>query len=130
MCDIRHWGHIFHNIPILVSDAFAYGNKKSMTYYTSTYDFILKNDLLLKGKFINAFETYLTDSILQHVMDPDRSPTPVISRDEIIYKYNNIPNGCKIHTILNFYYYLLPCNLRSKNNFVVNLDNVFEYTQL
>jgi hypothetical protein len=132
ICDIRYWGHVYNDTPLMISDAFAYGNMKSMKYYTYTYNFILQNDLLMKGNYNNAFEIYLTDSILQHVFYkiPGGEHTPTLTKEEIFYKYNNIPNGCKIYYINDFYYHLLPTHIRSRNNFTVNLDNVFNYTQL
>lgn len=28
MQNIRHWGHLYNDTPLMISDAFAYGNKK------------------------------------------------------------------------------------------------------
>ena len=132
MCDIRYWGHVYWDTPKMISDAFAYGNKLSMKHYTNTYEFILKNDIRLKGKYTQAFEIYLTDSILQHVFYniPGGEDVPVLTKEEINYKYNNIPNGCKIDYIENLNYGLLDTSIRQKNNVIININNVFDYTQM
>lgn len=65
--NIRHWGGIYTDTPLMISDAFAYGNKQSMKIYCSTYKWILENDLLMEGKYLQTFEIYLTDSVLKHV---------------------------------------------------------------
>lgn len=128
---IRYWGHCYKDTPLMISDAFAYGNKLSMKYYVSTYDFILKNDILMNGNYSQTFEIYLTDSILQYIFYhiPGGENIPRLKREEIYFKYNNIPNGCKIFYINDFNYNLLPKQVRSKNNFVVDINNVLNYTQ-
>ena len=130
MSNISHWG--IKNTPLMISDAFAYGNKLSMKYYCSTYDWILKNDLLLNGKYLQTFEIYLTDSILQYVFynTPGGEVTPLLSYEEIINKYVNNPNGIKIIYLNNINYTLLPQEIRSKNNFIVDKNNVFDYTNI
>ena len=132
MCDIRYWGDIYFDTPLMISDAFAYGNKLSMKHYTSTYEFILKNDILLNGQYTHAFEIYLTDSILQHVFYnvPGGGYNPILTKEEIIRIYNNIPNGCKIHYLENFYYILLDTEIRQRNNLIIDINNVFNYTQI
>ena len=131
MQDIRYWGHVYNNTPVLVSDAFAYGNKKSMKFYCSTYQWILKTDLLLKGRYINGFEIFLTDSILQFVFYyvPGGEQIPLLSANEILDKYVNNPNKIKIFYLNNVKYTLLPTNIRSKNNFIVNETNYVNYIQ-
>jgi hypothetical protein len=128
---IRYWGHCYNNTPLMISDAFAYGNKQSMKYYVSTYDFILKNDFLMNGEYSQTFEIYLTDSILQYIFynKPGGDNIPRLTQQEIHFKYNNIPNGCKIYYINDFNYKLLPTKVRSKNNFIVDINNVLNYTQ-
>jgi hypothetical protein len=130
MDDIRFWGHIYKDTPLMISDAFAYGNKISMNYYCSTYDWILKNDLLLKGKYTQGFEIYLTDSILQHVFYniPGGEDKPLLDKREILNKYINNPNNIYIVYLNNIHYTILPPQIRSKNNFVVDINNVLNYT--
>ena len=130
MMDIRYWGHIYRDTPLLISDAFAYGNKKSMKHYCETYDWILKNDLLLKGQYTQAFETYLTDSLLQHVFYnvPGGGQNPVLTREQIINNYLNNPKGIKIVYMNNIRYVLLNQSIRLKNNFVVDKNNFLQYT--
>lgn len=132
MTDIRYWGHIYKDTPLMISDAFAYGNKISMKHYCSTYNWILKNDLILKGKYSQTFEIYLTDSILQHIFYniPGGETTPLLNRAQIIDKYINNPKGIKIIYSNDINYELLPSNVRSKNNFIVDINNIFKYTQI
>jgi len=131
MQDIRHWGHVYKNTPLMVSDAFAYGNKKSMKFYCSTYQWILKNDLLLKGTYLQTFEIFLTDSILQFIFyhAPGGGEIPLLTANEIINKYVNNPNKIRLFYFDNLNYRLLPIHIRSKNNFVVNETNCLNYTQ-
>jgi hypothetical protein len=132
MMDIRYWGHIYINTPLMISDAFAYGNKKSMKHYCETYDWILKNDLLLKGQYTHAFEIFLTDSLLQHVCYnvPGGGYHPILTREQIINNYLNNPKGITFVYMNNIHYVLLTQSIRSKNNFVVDKNNVFNYTHL
>jgi len=134
MTDIRFWGHYYRDTPLMISDAFAYGNKETMKHYCSTYDWILKNNLILNGYYSQTFEIYLTDSKLQHVFDKEHGgeTIPQLSREEKIDKYINNPKGIKIVYISDneLYYQLLPKEIKSKNNFIVDLNNVFEYTQI
>jgi hypothetical protein len=132
ICDIRYWGHFYHDTPMLISDAFAYGNKISMKKYCSTYEWILKNDLLLKGTYTQAFEVFLTDSILEHVFFNvvGGEYIPTLSKEEIINKYINNPSGVTIIYLNNVKYNMLPSEIRSKNNFIVNKDNVLNYTDI
>ena len=127
--NIRHWGHVYTDTPLMISDAFAYGNKQSMKIYCSTYKWILKNDLRMNGKYLQSFEIYLTDSILNHVfyIIPGGETEPRMSRNEIIAKYSN---GIKISTEDSIIYQLIPMHMRQRNNFVVDINNVYEYTQI
>lgn len=131
MMNLRYWGHAYHSTPLMISDAFAYGNKNSMKKYCSTYNFILENDLRLKGLYTHAFEIYLTDSILQHVFYnvPGGGVTPLLTANEIIDKYANNPNNIKIIYIDNVNYCLIHDHIRRVNNFIVNETNVLNYTQ-
>ena len=132
ICDIRHWGHIYTDTPLMISDAFAYGNKKSMKHYCSTYNWILENNLLLNGNYLQTFEIFLTDNILQYIFYkiPGGGDEPSLNRDQIIYKYNNNPNGIQIVYLNNINYSLIPKNIRSVNNFIVDKYNVYNYTKI
>ena len=132
MIDIRYWGHFYTDTPLMISDAFAYGNKISMKHYCSTYDWILKNDNILNGNYSQTFEIYLTDSILQHVFYniPGGGVYPILSSEQIINKYINNPNKITICYLNNVTYTLLPQQIRSKNNFIVDIHNVFNYTHI
>jgi len=132
MQDIRYWGGIFTDTPLMISDSFAYGNKKSMEIYCSTYDWILKNDLLFNGNYTYANEIFLTDNLLQYVFyhnDKGRDNNPYLSREQVIDKYINNPYGIKIITLNDIHYVLLNENIRKKNNFIVDINNVYEYTE-
>jgi len=130
--DIRFWGHFYNDTPVLISDAFAYGNKISMKHYCSTYEWILKNNNILKGNYSQAFEIYLTDSILQYIFYnlPGGGINPLLTRDQIFDKYINNPNKIKIFTLTDVSYTLIPSNIRSKNNFIVDINNVLNYTHI
>ena len=132
MMPIRYWGHAYNDTPLMISDAFAYGNKKSMKYYCSTYEWILKNDSILNGNYSQTFEIYLTDSILQHIFynKPGGETIPLLNRHQIFDKYINNPNKINIFYITNVSYDIIPCNIRSKNNFIVDINNVFNYTHI
>jgi hypothetical protein len=130
ICDIRYWGHVYNDTPLMISDAFAYGNKISMKHYCSTYDWILKNNLELNGKYSQIFEIYLTDSILQHVFYkiPHGEDIPLLSREEIMHKYIHNPKGIKIVYLNDINYSLIPHHIRTKNNFIIDKNNLFLYT--
>jgi hypothetical protein len=127
--DIRYWGHKYHDTPLMISDAFAYGNKNSMKIYCSTYDFILNNNL--NGLYCQTFEIALTDSILQHKFYQKISGEviPLLTREQVFDKYINNPYKVKINYLNNVHYTILPKHIRSCNNFVININNIYEYTQ-
>jgi len=128
--EIRHWGHTYYNTPIMISNDFAYGNKSSMAYFCKTYYWILENDIYLKGNYIFAFEIYITDSILNTVFYKNYNDNPPsFSKEEIIDKFINNPYKIKIIYENNINYEFIPKNIRSKNNFIVNKENVFQYTK-
>ena len=129
MEDIRYWGHIHHNTPKMISDAFAYGNKKSMKIYCKTYDWILQNSL--SRIYSQTFEIYLTDSILQYIFykNPGGDGDEPLSYAEIMDKYVNNPHKIKIDYPDNIHYNIIPTPIRQCNNFVVDKSNVWEYTQ-
>jgi hypothetical protein len=129
--DGYYWGHDYkHTIPMFVGDT-AYGNLKSMKLYCSTYNWILEKDLLFNGYYMQGFEVFLTDSILQNVFYriPGGENIPLLTKEQIIDKYTNNPNKIKIILIDNFQHDLLAPHIRSKNNFTVDINNVFDYTK-
>ena len=130
MCDIRYWGHIHHNTPKMISDAFAYGNKNSMKIYCKTYDWILQNSL--SRIYSQTFEIYLTDSILQYMFYKNNGGDgdEPLSYVEIMDKYVNNPHKIKIHYLDNIHYKIIPTHIRYRNNFTVDKSNVWEYTQI
>lgn len=128
MCDIRYWGHIHHNTPKMISDAFAYGNKSSMKIYCKTYDWVLQNDLL--HIYSQTFEIYLTDSILQYIFYKHPNGDEPLSYVEIMDKYENNPHHIKINYLDNILYNIIPTPIRQRNNFVVDKSNVWEYTNI
>ena len=127
MQEIRYWGHKYTDTPIMVSDAFAYGNYESMKRYCQTYDWILENDILLKGLYTQGPEVYLTDNVLQHVFYnvPGGEHEPTMSKENIIQIYNrNIRTiECKCN------YTMIARHIRTKNNINITLDNVWNYTK-
>ena len=130
MCDIRYWGHVYNDTPLMISDAFVYGNKKTMGYYCSTYNWILNTNQLLEGKYLMAGEIYVTDNILQYnfYKIPGGEVIPTLNREQIIDKYTNNPNNITIIYQNNISYYLLPPEIRQSTNFVVDMNNVYNYT--
>lgn len=126
--DISHWG--LSDTPLMISDAFAYGNKRSMQIYCSTHKWILENDYLMKGKYCQTFEIYLTDSIIKHIFytEPGGGQTAMMTKNEIIAKYRD--SGIEIITENSIVYQLIPMHIRQKNNFVVDRNNVYKYTQI
>lgn len=130
MVNIRYWGHIHHNTPFMISDAFAYGNKNSMKIYCKTYDWILQNDL--SQIYSQPFEIYLTDSILQYIFYKNHGGDgdEPLSHVEIIDKYVNNPNKIIIHFLENIHYNIIHTTIRQRNNFIVDKSNVWEYTQI
>jgi len=130
MMEIRYWGHFYNDTPLMISDAFAYGNKKSMKIYCSTYDWILKNNL--NGLYFQTFEIALTDSILQHKFYEciGGEEYPLLTKEEIIDRYINNPYKVKINYLDNINYNLVQNKLRSCNNFIVDINNVYDYTNV
>jgi hypothetical protein len=130
MESIRYWGHIHKQTPVMISDAFAYGNKNSMKIYCKTYDWILQNNQ--SCIYSQTFEIYLTDSILQHIFynhhggDGDEP----LSYGEIMNKYANNPHKIKINYLDNIHYLIIPEDIRQRNNFTVDKSNVWEYTNV
>jgi len=55
------------NVPI-VSDAIAYGNRKTMRIYCNTYDFVIKKNKQYNGKYFIAYECSLTDHIYENIV--------------------------------------------------------------
>jgi len=128
---IRHWGHVFEHFSYaMVSDAFAYGNMKSMRIYCKTYDWILEQNKLRNGRYVYTFEILLTDSILNHCIGDydDGHNNPTISENQLFDIFFNNSNNIKISYSIDIEYHLMPTDMRSKNNFIVDKTNVLNYT--
>jgi len=128
---VTHWGHIFEPFPyMMVSDAVAYGNLKSMRLYCKTYDWILEQSRLRNGKYLHAFEMLLTDSILNYCVcdHDDGNNNPTINEEQLfnIFFYNT--NNVKISYDDTIEYLIMPKEMRSKYNFIVDKTNVLNYT--
>lgn len=81
-CTIRWFG----NSPPLVSDAFCFGNKKSMKIYCNTYNWIKEKDIELKGNYNSTFEPYLNDNLFEYLFY-----NPLIKNNQLTYEeYENI----------------------------------------
>lgn len=63
ICNFMSNGLHRHSI---VSDAFAYGNRKTMEFYCNTYDFVIKKNKEYNGKYFIAYECSLTDNIYEN----------------------------------------------------------------
>jgi hypothetical protein len=125
--DIRYWGHIYKDTPIMISDCFAYGNKKSMRIYCKTYPWILENNIKLNGQYTHANEIYLTDSILDKVFYtvPGGGYAPAMTHQEIINTYTHNTHNVKIIIVDNIAYTMLPS--RHSVNFNADTD-IWKYT--
>jgi len=124
ICDIRYWGHIFKKIPILCSDAFAYGNYKSMEIYCNAYKFWKKEFFISNANYSPIFETLLTDSLLNYPC----SKYKIMEKNKLVDLYKN--NKIKFIIDNNFRYELKPVQIRSSKNFVVNESNYEKYVQI
>lgn len=124
ICDIRYWGHIYHNIPILVSDAFAYGNYKSMKNYCNAYNFWKKEFFINNANYNPVFEPLLNDSLLNYIC----SGYKIMEKEKLLELYNH--NKIKFIIDNNFNYSLKPVQIRSSKNFVVNESNYEKYVQI
>ena len=59
---------------------------------------------------------------------PGGEVIPTLNREQIIDKYTNNPNNITIIYQNNISYYLLPPEIRQSTNFVVDMNNVYNYT--
>ena len=50
----------------VVSDAFSWGNRKTMSIYCNTYNYVIKKNKEYDGKYYIAFECSLTDNIYEN----------------------------------------------------------------
>ena len=129
LCEIRHWGHRYKNTPILVSDAFCYGNFNSMKIYCDTINFFKQKLEFYKGEYSHTFEPLLNDNIFDFVFDPpNKEKGYMLTKKEIINAFENNPRGFVI-ILDNFSYNLLPVSNRSKKNFTVNKGNSSNYVE-
>ncbi len=62
-CTIQQFG----NSPNLVSNAFCFGNKKSMKNYCYTYNWIKQKDIELNGNYNSTFESYLNENMFDYL---------------------------------------------------------------
>ena len=62
-------------VPI-VSDAIAYGNRKSMECYTNTYNFVLDMNEKFDGDYILHFETCITQNVYHKNVPVERFNYP------------------------------------------------------
>jgi hypothetical protein len=130
---ISFWGHLeqFSKLPYqMISDAFAYGNMKSMRIYCKTYDWTLEQNRLRKGHYHPTFEMLLTQSVINYRINDhdDGNNNPNITSEQLLNIFLNNKNNIKIIYEKDINYNLLPIQYRNKNNFVVDKTNVLTYT--
>lgn len=65
MCMFDSFG--IHRRPIISSD-WVWGNRKTMSIYCHTYDYVLKKNTELCGKYIFHFESNHTDCMVEHTI--------------------------------------------------------------
>ena len=82
------------NTPLLICDAFAYGNFKSMKHYCNTYNWIVEQDKILLGTYDRTFEPYLNESILCCCFDTYKEQ--ITTTEAINNKFFNNPHNIKI----------------------------------
>jgi hypothetical protein len=133
---IYYWGHLNEfsgqQFPFsMISDAFAYGNMKSMRIYCRTHDWTLEQNRLRKGHYHPTFEILLTQSVINYRINDhdDVNNNPNITSEQLLNIFLNNKNNIKIIYEKDINYNLLPIQYRNKNNFVVDKTNVFNYTQ-
>jgi hypothetical protein len=129
-CGSIYWGHIYRDNPSMINDMFVYGCKNTMKIHSNTYGWLLKNNELYNGKYINASETLMTDCVLNHCFykdTPGGGHNPKMTKEEIITIYKN--SKIKIKFLENIEVKLLKNTLRHKYNFEVNLENIDMYTE-
>lgn len=91
-CPIYWFGN--KNTPMLICDAFAYGNFKSMKIYCDTYNWIIEQDKFLLGTYDSTFEPYLNESILSCCFDTYKEQ--INTTEAINNKIFNNPRNIKI----------------------------------
>ena len=125
--NIYYWGN--GQIPPYISSTFLYGTKYVIKKYCEAYDFMLHNNRIFKGKYVVSGETLTTDNILQYPMFkdiPGGGDVQLLSTSEIIDKFENNPNGIIIHYLHDVSYTLFNSR-HNNNNYIVNVDNIFQY---
>jgi hypothetical protein len=115
-CPIYWFGN--ENTPLLVCDAFAYGNFKSMKIYCDTYNWIIEQDKILLGTYDRTFEPYLNESILRCCFDTYKQQ--INTTEKIIDKIVNNPLGIKIR------YFNCPYKHSDKRRMVDNINRPIE----
>jgi hypothetical protein len=100
-------GHGLFDKPI-VSDAWVWGNQKSMKIYCDTYNFVLKTLKETKGNYYIAFEDCVTDNVysnlltveflnLHYKLDGNRRMFDVIERNAEKIPYSAKPIDVKTY---------------------------------
>jgi hypothetical protein len=89
---IYMFGH--KDTPLMICDAFAYGNFESMQIYCNTYNWIIEQDKILLGTYDRTFEPYLNESILCCCFDTYKEQ--INTTEKIIDKFLNNPRNIKI----------------------------------
>lgn len=80
----------------LLSDAFCFGNKKSMKIYCNTYNWIKEKDIELNGKYNRTFEPYLNENIFGCLFNDPISCRPIyFTFEEYEEKMNHNINNIK-----------------------------------
>jgi|LakMenEpi03Aug12_release.lakeMendotaPanAssembly.Ray.scaffolds.fasta_scaffold79452_2 hypothetical protein len=110
-CTIRWFG----DSPPVVSDAFCFGNKKSIKIYCNTYNWIKEKDIELSGSYNRTFEPYLNENLFDHLFD-----NPFTKNNKLTYsEYENIMFNNKRGLIIKYLpwkYQLTTERHRIKNN--------------
>jgi hypothetical protein len=132
--EVRYWGHRYPNLPFrMLGDTFVYGNKKSMTIYCSTYDWMCEQNRKMNGNYFHGGEILLTDSVLRYAFYdiPGGGQEPRLSEAEIIEKYTNNPNHLKLIYLDDVKHFLhQSLNGKEKNANTVKLTpyTILDYT--
>jgi hypothetical protein len=90
-CTIR-----WHGISSpLLSDAFCFGNKKSMKIYCNTYNWIKQKDIECNGNYNRTFEPYLNENIFGCLFNNPINHMPIYSFNEYEEMMKNNVNCVK-----------------------------------
>ena len=127
----KYWGHVYDNIPNYISGIIDYGNKRTMQKYATLYEWIIEQNIIKRGQYQHGAETMITDCMLNYVFYniPGGEHIPLLSRDEIMDKFNNTKDGLKIKYETDIRFQLLQSTIRQKTNKLITVDNVMEFTE-